>query len=150
MTAKVTDISAFRLKKAISGERRVGLQDAFKVPEAPPEDAVSPGRTSTEPNELRSIVEWPQSTSASEFDREGDDEATVPSHKETNENFSPVRLSTESSDGGTTQMLRFEQSNQDLAERIERLKSSINRINALMDELRGGPESRKNQGPVPI
>jgi hypothetical protein len=34
-----------------------------------------------------------------------------------------------------------DRSNQALAERIERLKSSISRINALMDELRSGPES---------
>jgi hypothetical protein len=34
-------------------------------------------------------------------------------------------------------------SSQALVERIERLKSSISRINALMDELRSGPNSPK-------
>jgi hypothetical protein len=142
MNAKITDMSAFRLKKSLTGERRVGVQDAFKVPGASHAPAQSGGEGSNHDNSQDQ--NWFSLDSELEFAKGNDDEATVPNFKETLLEHAQARLTWDIPNQGEPLNSQPERTNQDLAERIERLKSSINRINALMDELRGGPESRKN------
>jgi hypothetical protein len=141
MNAKITDMSAFRLKKSLTGERRVGVQDAFKVPVTSQSQSKEHGEDSN-PTTSRD-ENWFSLDSELEFAQGNEEEATVPNFKETLLEHSQARLTWDIPSQGESLSFQPERSNQDLAERIERLKSSINRINALMDELRGGPETRK-------
>jgi hypothetical protein len=106
MTSNLTDLAAYRTKKAIKGDRKVGVQDTF--------DLKRPGRAPGEGSDLGTGSATP----------------TPAGHSNHELGFAM--------DSGFTPS-----SSQALVERIERLKSSISRINALMDELRSGPNSPK-------
>jgi hypothetical protein len=142
MNAKITDMSAFRLKKTLTGERRVGVQDAFKVPVTSQAPAQPGSEGSNHDNSQEQ--NWFSLDSELEFAKGNDEEATVPNFKETLLEQYQAKLTWDIPSQGEPLNFHLEKPNHDLAQRIERLKSSINRINALMDELRGGPESRKN------
>lgn len=81
----ITDLSAYRTKKSLAGERKSSLQDSFALND--------PQKSDFQPSDSRSLA--PDS--------------------------------------------QFDRSDRDIARRIERLKSSINRINQLMHELRSPP-----------